>query len=361
MSASAPVAVCQDDEKNTWGSIGSGGATTPTNITAEGITFQNGSSYGGVSLDNAVRVKFTRCEFRGAYAAGGADNSVSKGVTVRSTTALPCSKIVFDNCRFSNFARLADLSYDATNIAFNTCDFSTGRYGVYVGEAVDGSTNGLTIGPKDVKICNSSFETIYANGIRVDGSTAGADSGTGEVRNVVSFNNFFARSVGTANDDIDLTGGYSPIILFNADECSSLLDYFDGTQRRSTSITPIPEVQGIGSSQKQIRQITLADNTSAATTTGIRLHVSAGKKITVNYKIVRSTGYRVGTFTVNANGTSLTHNDDYEENSDVGVTLSAVMSDEDSSVAGNETVTIKYTTTSTGNSATMDHEVTEMV
>jgi len=359
MSASAPVAVCQDDEKNTWGSIGSGGATTPTNITAEGITFQNGSSYGGVSLDNAVRVKFTRCEFRGAYAAGGADNSVSKGVTVRSTTALPCSKIVFDNCRFSNFARLADLSYDATSVAFNTCDFSTGRYGVYVGEAVDGSTNGLTIGPKDVKICNSSFDTIYANGIRVDGSTAGANSGAGEVRNVVSFNNFFARSVGTANDGVDAINE-SPVILFNADECTSMLDYFDISQRRSTLLNPVPEVQGIGSSTKQVKQITLTDNQSAATTTGIRLPALAGKKIVVNYKIERSTAFRVGTLTVNASTTAVTYHDDYEENSDVGVTLTAVLDNLDST-AGNETVIIKYTTTSTGNSATMDHEVTEMV
>jgi len=193
----------------------------------------------------------------------------------------------------------------------------------------------------------------------VDGSTVGANSGVGEVRNVVSFNNFFARSVGTANDGVDAINE-SPVILFNADECTSMLDYFDISQRRSTLLNPVPEVQGIGSSTKQIKQITLTDNQSAATTTGIRLPALAGKRIVVNYKIERSTAFRVGTLTVNASTSAVTYHDDYEENSDVGVTLSAVLDNLDST-AGNETVIIKYTTTSTGNSATMDHEVTELV
>lgn len=355
--SSAPVAKTQDNAGNEYGAM----TTVATNINIEGMTFKNGTAHNGVSLDSVTNARFVRCKFQGTYAAGGADVTTSKGVTIRSTNALTCSNIIFDSCEFTKFARLADFSYDATSIKLHDCKFSTGRYGVYVGEAVDGSTNGLTIGPKDVKITSSTFDNIYSNGIRVDGTASGANSGVGEVRGVVSFNNFFARTVGTANDDVNLTDGYSPIILFNTDECSSLLDYFDGTQRRSTSITPIPEVQGIGISQKQIQQITLADNTSSATTTGIRLHVSANKKIVINYKIERGTGYRVGTFVVNANGTLTTYNDEYEENTDIGVTLTADMSDEDSTVSGNETVTIKFTTTSTGTAATMDHQVSEMV
>ena len=125
-------------------------------------------------------------------------------------------------------------------------------------------------------------------------------------------------------------------------------------------MNPQPEVQGIGISTKQVKQITLADNTSSATTTGIRLPALAGKKITVNYKIERDTAYRVGTFTVNASTNAVTYNDDYEENSDAGVTLTAELDNLDST-AGNETVIVKFQTTSTGNDATMDHEVAEMV
>ena len=75
---------------------------------------------------------------------------------------------------------------------------------------------------------------------------------------------------------------------------------------------------------------------------------------------MNGTAFRVGTFTVNANGTSVSFNDDYEENTDVGITLTAAMSDDDSTVAGNDTLTINYASSS-GSDAIMDHEVTEMV
>ena len=174
-SASAPVAIFQDDEKQTYGSIGGSSATTPTNINIEGITFNNGSSYGAVSIDNATNVRFERCEFKGAYVSGGADNSVSKGITVRSTTALPCRDIIFDACIFQKFARLADITDDTTSVKFVNCDFKIGYYGILVGEQLDGSTSGKTIGPKDVKVSNSQFATIGQNAILVKAQSSAAD------------------------------------------------------------------------------------------------------------------------------------------------------------------------------------------
>jgi len=348
--SAAPVAKTQDNAGNEYGAM----TTVAKNIDIEGITFYNQTAGNGINLDSVENARIVRCKFRGTYSAGGSDTS-TKGITVRSTTALPCADIVIDGCEVTQFSRLVDLSYDVTSVRIHNTKFSTGYYGAYIGEAVDGSTGGLTVGPKDIKITSGSFDNIFSNGIRVDGGT----DDSGEVRNVVSFNNFFARSVGTANSGVDAVNE-SPVILFNTDECSSISDYFDGSQRRSTSLNPQPEVQGIGISTKQVRQITLADNTSAATTTGIRLPALAGKKITIQYKIERDTGFRVGTFTVNASTSAVTFNDDFEENSDVGVTLTAEMDNLDST-AGNETVIVKFTTTNTGTAATMDHEVTEMV
>ena len=99
----APVAVTEDDDGNVFGAIGTAGATLPTQIQFEGITFRNAEAYGGVSIDNATKVYFNNCKFQGTYASGGADNSNSKAVTVRSTTALPCSQIVFNQCQFTNW------------------------------------------------------------------------------------------------------------------------------------------------------------------------------------------------------------------------------------------------------------------
>jgi hypothetical protein len=56
-------------------------------------------------------------------------------------------------------------------------------------------------------------------------------------------------------------------------------------------------------------------------------------------------------------GTTPQFNDDYEETADIGVTLSVTAEPLDST-AGNETFVVKYITTSTGTSATMDYQTT---
>ena len=267
MSASAPVAVCQDDEKNTWGSIGSGGATTPTNITAEGITFQNGSAYGGVSIDNATNVKFIRCEFRGAYTAGGADNALGKGVTVRSTNAYRCAKILFDGCTFTNFTRLVDMSMDVTHVRFTNCDFNTAYYGAIIGDEWDSSTtNGMAIGPRDVQFVGSSWSAISQQAIYVKAQQAVE----APARNIISYANWYSSDVGNNFEGVGSIREV-PVIQYDQDECTSMMDFFERTDLRrtdgSSELNMAPEVQGIGKLTNAIKQVTLTDNTSAATTT----------------------------------------------------------------------------------------------
>jgi len=177
---------------------------------------------------------------------------------------------------------------------------------------------------------------------------------------VVSFNNFFASTVGTNNEGVNSINIY-PAIQFDADECVSELDYFEISQKRSSSLNPIPEVQGIGINTRSVRQITLADANTSAITTGITLPALQGKAIKIEYKIERGVQFRVGVLTVNASTGYVSYNDDYEEsNGDLGVALSAVVENLDST-AGNESVTIKYTTTSISTNATMDYRVIEIV
>ena len=138
----------------------------------------------------------------------------------------------------------------------------------------------------------------------------------------------------------------------------SIGDYFEGSQLRASTLNPIPTIQGIGVQTETTRQITLADNTNTATTTGIRLPALNGKSVIVNYKINRGTRFRVGQLIVNASGSFVSHDDTFNDsNGDTGVTLSAVMDNLDST-AGNETVIIKFTTTNLGTAATMDYQVT---
>ena len=363
-SGNNPVATTEDDDGQTYGSIGNSGATTPTQIQVEGITFRNTVAYGGVSIDNATKVYFNNCKFTGSYTSGGDDNSNSKAVTVRSTTALPCSQVIFNQCQFTKFARLVDLSFDVTTVRFNNCDFNTAFYGAILGESMDGSTDGLTIGPRDVQFVGSSWSTIGQQAIYVKQSSSTTGIGT---RNVLSYGNFYAETVANNFEGVNSINEV-PVIQYDNDECTSTLDFFERTDQRDTNFgdsadpsnTP-PEVDGIAIHTKAIRQITLADNTSSATDTGIYLPGFADKGVRITYKMNRGTTYRTGVFTVSAAGEFCSFNDDFEEaNGDVGVTLSAKTSDGDST-AGNDTIRVQFTSTSASNDVTMEYQVQILV
>ena len=359
-SGNNAVAVTEDDDGQVYGSIGNSGATTPTQIQIENITFRNTVAYGGVSIDNATNVYFNNCKFQGSYAQGGADATNSKGVTVRSTTALPCSQIIFNQCQFTKFARLVDLSYDVTNVKFNNCDFSTSYYGALLGEIMDGSTSGLTVGPRDIQFRSSSWSTINQQAIWVKQSSTTTGLGT---RNVISTGNWFNKDVGNNNEGVGSIREV-PVIQYDNDECSSVLDFFERSDLRrtdgSSELNAAPELQGIGIQSKAIKSQTLADNQSSAATIN-EYPALAGKGLKITYKIVRGTLDRTGELVISASTNGVSFDDTFTESgASVGVTLSAVLDNKDST-AGNETVAFQFTTTNTSGSpgaATIDYQTT---
>ena len=83
-----------------------------------------------------------------------------------------------------------------------------------------------------------------------------------------------------------------------------------------------------------------------------------GKGIRIKYKIVRGTLDRTGEFVISASTTAVSFDDTFTESgSSVGVTLTAVLDDKDST-SGSETVAFKFTTTSSGTDATIDYSTT---
>jgi len=365
-SGANAVAVTEDDDGNVFGAIGTSGATVPTQIQISNITLnQLDDNNTGLSIDNATKVYLDNCRFEGAFTNdSNIDDSDSKGVTVRSTTALSCANIYFNRCQFKKFARLVDFSYDVTNVRFNNCDFDTAYHGAMLGETMDGSTNGLTIGPRDIHFTGSSWSNISRQAIYVKQSSTTTGIGT---RNVLSYGNWYAKTVA---NNFEGTGSVNevPVLQFDNDECTSLMDFFERTDLRDTNFADStapsdapPEVQGIGSHTKAVKQITLTNNTSTAIDTGIYLPGFNDKGIKITYKINRGTTYRTGVLTISAAGEFASSNDDYEEsNGDAGVTLSVKTSDGDST-AGNDTIRVQYTTTSTGTDATMEYQVQILV
>jgi hypothetical protein len=358
-SGNNAVMVMQDDEGNVGSNIGNSSATTPTQIQISNMTVRNTVAYGGVSLDRVTKAYFNNVKFQGSYASGGADASNSKGVTVTNSTALyTTTNVVFNQCQFTKFARLVDISYNSTNIKFHDCDFATAYYGALLGAEMDGSSAGLTDGPRDVHFANSSWSDIGQQAIWVK-PTAGADAGTGP-RQIVSNGNYFSKTVA---NNFEGTGTFSevPVIQYDNDECSSHLDFFERSDLRrsdgSSNLNAAPELQGIGIQTKAIKSQTLADNTSSATTIN-EYPALAGKGLKITYKIVRGTLDRTGEMVVSASTNGVSYDDTYTESgSDVGVELTAALDDKDST-AGSETVALKFTTTSTGTAATIDYQTT---
>ncbi len=358
-SGNNAVMVTQDDDGNVGANIGNSGATTPTQIQISSMTLRSTVAYGGVSLDRVTHAYFNNVKFQGSYASGGSDASTSKGVTVNHSNATySTSNVTFNQCQFTKFARLVDVSYNATNVRFHACDFSTAYYGALIGAEMDGSTAGLNDGPRDMQFTSSSWSTIGQQAILVAPAT-GATDGAGP-RHIVSHANYYAKTVA---NNFEGTGTFSevPVIQFDNDECTSSQDFFERTDLRqsdgSSNLNAAPEVQGIGVSSKLIKSQTLPDNTSSATTIN-EYPALTSKGISIKYKITRGTLDRTGEFTISASTTAVGFDDTFTESgADVGVTLTAVLDDKDST-SGNETVAFKFTTTSTGTAATIDYQTT---
>jgi hypothetical protein len=358
-SGNNAVMVTMDDDGNVGANIGNSGATTPTQIQISSMTIRNTVAYGGISLDRVTKAYFNNVKFQGSYASGGADNSNSKGITVTESTAFySTTNVVFNQCQFTKFARLVDISDDSTHIRFHDCDFSTAYYGALLGAEMDGSTAGSINGPRDVHFTSSSWSDIGQQAIYVK-PTPGADTGVGP-RNIISQGNWYASTVA---NNFEGTGTFSevPVIQYDNDECSSVMDFFERSDLRrsdgSSNLNAAPELQGIGIQAKAIKSQTLADNTSSATTIN-EYPALAGKGLKVVYKIVRGTLDRTGELIISASTNGVSYDDTYTESgSDVGVELTAALDDKDST-AGSETVALKYTTTNTGTAATIDYQTT---
>ena len=358
-SGNNAVMVMQDDEGNVGANIGNSSATTPTQIQISNMTLKNTVAYGGISLDRVVRAYFNNVKFQGSYAIGGADASTSRGITVTNSTASYTSKdVVFNQCQFTKFARLVDVSYNVNNIKFINCDFSIAYYGALLGAEMDGSTAGLTDGPRDMLFSGSSWNDIGQQAIWVK-PTAGANTGVGP-RHIISSGNWYSKTVANNFEGIGSIREV-PVIQFDNDECDSTQDFFERTDLRladgSSELNAAAELQGIGFHNKLVKSFTMNDNQSSAAT--IQEFPGLHKKgFFIEYKIERGTDTRVGRMECASDGTNIAYNDNsVDSNTDVGVDLIAVLDNKDST-AGNETIKFQYQTTSTGATAVINYQVT---
>lgn len=352
-SLNSYVARTGDSLQQTGAQIGNNGATPPQEITIENIGFQSLQNIDLFLVDAAHDVAFLNCGFVGPLtrtqiSTGGEDNI--SGVAFNSTGSLIVNNITFQQCLFSNTTYASRIQDIVEGIAFTDCHFDTLFEGIYVDQHL-GNT------PEGVRIVTSTFDSIFQRGVIFENSA----------RCVSAFNTFYdvgTRFSGTPTD---------PIVYLNAATNTSVNDMFTRTDIE-VETTLIPRIQtldnpvvnldngrylNIGNYQFQAAVVVnIADFASTTTLLTTDSGNPAGSPMTgqfhafdMRYTFIRGTIYRSGTLSVIAGSGSggLSYTDDYNENAASGLTLTVTQSV--------NTVTVSYSTTSTGQSGELTYSI----
>ena len=345
-----PAVAFADSKQQIAPNIGNNGATIPSFIEINDISFENTQDGTVLEISSSQNCILRRTGLVGSKSTAPSTASGSEStVTLLSTAVNQTSNILFEQCDISNnvFGVLAD--HDMQGILFNGCYFHTLFKGAKLGESTSGTGESVN-GPKGVKITNGFFDSIYNTGIHVY-----------NISGVVSAYNYFA-DVGNS-----LLGTGSPsadTIIFAGDGNASINDIFDRTDAdnetnprvnlNGKSVFVVDSADGVyyGYHKTEAgKTVTLNDNTTSATSSTITFDAADEKTNLIYYTASRGSNVRHGVMRITASASGSTLTDDFnEDGADIGLEFST-------SVASG-TTTLNYTTTSSsGNDVTFKYRI----
>jgi hypothetical protein len=346
-NSAACVARIADSKMQVGAAVGSNGATLPVYIAVNDLTFNAGNLAIDVFMIDATKyASFQRVGFDGgATATPTVPGSQLAALQIFSTAVNHSKNIIFNECEFSNTNYAVIVDDDMENVVFDKCTFKKLYLGFKIGEDTVGSGSSV-YGPRGMRITNNLFDEIYNSALEnyLNAKVTSAFNTYLDVGNQVVSNPTY------------------PVIIFSGNGSASICDTFARTDLENATSPRIsynatktfyvdPDV-GLFVGKKQIEAgsvVTLADNTSSATATGITFNVSQ-KSQKINYIATRGTGVRNGTLEITATATGITYSDTFTENGvDIGLTLSAIVS--------GSNVIVRYITTSTGSNASFAYSV----
>lgn len=335
-----------DSLQQTGSNMGTNGATLPTDITVSNMAFQSLSTYNKICLISlTTNSRFTGVSFIGAGTTSTLTNDLAatSGVSFVSTALRPVTDVVLSGCRFSGTTWGVYSNYNTKGVTVTNSNFDTLFQGVSLGMGT--IVNG---GPTGTRITSNVFDNIYSEGISFGAINL----------NATGYNIFY--DVGNYFNGV--TSPSASIISFAGNNVS-IGDMFQRTAAYSTifprintgTTTSITTTNGdqmsLGTMTiKSGLRTTLLDNqpTPVAAFTFDTSLTSQGFK--VNYSTTRDTGFRTGTFwVVDTGGGTLNYMDDYTENLDIDIILSATQS--------GTVITVEYTAAATGSNATMSYSI----
>ena len=339
------------------GNVGAEIITAPQNIEVTGMTFQTNKLNKGILIEKAKNCSFSNVNVIGSQTTANLTVSTAdtKAIEWISVSGLPCTQIVFDNCRLSGFTYGIN-----TNQQINGAVISNGQIDTMYQGVVLGGASPVNGGATGVRVVHNVFDSIYEEGIYINGVSLNASG----------YNIFY--DVG--NHFNGTTNPASAVITIDAANNISVGDMFQRTTAYSssyprvklyaTATATIPASIGIDSaSQIQMgsfiretgQQATIA--AGATNTTLFTVSTVFIKAFKVDYTIIVETSARTGTITIandadDSAGDGLSYTDDFVENSTTGVTLNIT------DVAG--TVTVAYASDAGRAAGTMYYSLTHL-
>jgi hypothetical protein len=278
----------------------------------------------------------------------GLQNNIS-AFTFNSAGSFITNDVTAHGCSFSQVTYGVRCTDAVEAAAIDSCNFNTLYEGVYLD-----TLNPAAGGPRGFKITNSTFDSVFRRGIFISDDV----SMCGSVHN-----SFFDVATGFTGTPTD------PVISFNALTNCSVGDLFERTdaavegsgfpriQNNNLGIISIDNGQVLSLGNYQLEAAVVTPILDNQTNTTLFTTDSGGsgtsitgqfRAFTVNYTFTRGSAYRTGSLTV-VSDPSITYSEDYTENSSTGLTLSAVQS--------GDTLTVRYSTTSTGSGGSLTYNI----
>ena len=349
-SLNSYVARTGDSLQQTGVNIGNNGAITPRDVTITNMAFETVDPDASVFLvDSAIDCQFQGVSFIGPLTQADLDTDIdnTKGVDFNSTASIVCSQIVFDKCAFGGTTWAVNTNEQLSGIVISKSKFNTLYQGVLLG-----TVSPVLGGATGFRIVENIFDNVYAEGVII---------GTVSL-NASGYNIFY--DVG--NHFNGTTNPETVIIDIQANNNLSVGDMFE---RGFTYSTTYPRIRlnntasiaftdGERVQYGRYRRNSglsspLVDNT-VSPASAVSINAVTNPTFCIDYTITRDTAYRTGRITASTNGstTNLTYSDDYTENTSTGITLSLSQA--------STTVSIDYTSTSTGQDATFVYSLTNL-
>lgn len=354
-----------DSLQQVGNNIATNGATLPQSVQISEMRLETNQLNQGMLWENVTGSAMSRVTVAGPLSVADLTDASAdtRAIAWASTNALVTQGVVIDDCEFSGFTYATETTQQVKGCTISNSKFDT----LYQG-AVLGGTVVVNGGANGIRIVQNTFDRIYAQGIVFQNVS----------RNASAYNSFydvgnqFNGSTNPSTSIIEITSPnnisvgdmferepfYSetyPCIDLNFTNSMAMsmnvrgVDFYQAAQ----VATNLSNVLDLGTYHRTagIRDVLSNDQSSAVTLAVVKGNTIGA--VSMEYKIQRGTSQRLGTLTVvrgtNTGGTGFSFVDDYVENADSGVVLTAI------NVSGD--IHIKYTTTDTGVDGSINYTI----